>query len=81
MVLTEKLRMMYEGIRKAVEEETDIVRKIETLVASQFGFVESNAEFCSIFIRGDHLSLSEGSAELRKRMLADYGSTSHSSKG
>jgi AcrR family transcriptional regulator len=72
VVLTEKLGMMYAGIQKAVDEETDLLRKIDTLVATQFRFVENNAEFCSIFVRGDHLSLSEGSVELRKRMVSDY---------
>jgi TetR/AcrR family transcriptional regulator len=71
-MLTENLRMMYAGIRKAVEDEADVVAKIELLVASQFQYVEENAEFCSIFVRGDHLSLSEGSAELRKKMRSDY---------
>ena len=72
VVLTEKLGMMYTGIQKAVDEETDLLRKIDTLVATQFRFVENNAEFCGIFVRGDHLSLSEGSVELRKRMVSDY---------
>ena len=72
LVLTEKLGMMYAGIQKAVAEETDLLRKIDTLVATQFRFVENNAEFCGIFVRGDHLSLSEGSVELRKRMVSDY---------
>jgi AcrR family transcriptional regulator len=71
-MLTEKLGMMYTGIRMAVEEEADIFRKIELLVDSHFKYVEDNAEFCSIFVRGDHLSLSEGSAELSKRMRSDY---------
>ncbi len=71
-MVAEKLGMMYAGIQRAVDEEADIVGKIEVLVSSQFQFVEDNAEFCSIFVRGDHLSLSEGSVELRKRMMADY---------
>jgi AcrR family transcriptional regulator len=72
VLLTEKLGTMYAGIQKAVAEETDLLRKIDVLVATQFRFVENNAEFCSIFVRGDHLSLSEGSVELRKRMVSDY---------
>jgi AcrR family transcriptional regulator len=72
LVLTEKLEMMYAEIQKAVGEETDLLRKIDTLVATQFRFVENNAEFCGIFVRGDYLSLSEGSVELRKRMVSDY---------
>ncbi len=71
-MLTEKLAMMYAGIRAAVEEETDCVRKIELLIASHFRYVEENSEFCSIFVRGDYLSLSEGSAEIRERMRSDY---------
>jgi AcrR family transcriptional regulator len=71
-MITEKLTMMYEGIREAVEKETGIFRKIEILVVSNFKFVESNADFCSIFVRGDHLSLSEGSVALRERMMRDY---------
>jgi AcrR family transcriptional regulator len=71
-MITEKLTMMYEGIREEVEKETDIFRKIEVLAASTFRFVENNADFCSIFVRGDHLSLSEGSVALRERMMHDY---------
>src|SRR4030042_2588969 len=71
-VLTEKLGMMYAEVQKAVEKEPDLLRKIEILVTSQFRFVENNTEFCSIFIRGDYLSLSEGSMELRERMIKDY---------
>jgi AcrR family transcriptional regulator len=71
-MVTEKLGTMYAGIQTAVDEEADIVGKIEVLVGSQFQFVEDNAEFCSLFVRGDHLSLSEGSVELRKRMMSDY---------
>jgi AcrR family transcriptional regulator len=71
-MLTEKLNMMYSGIRESVAKEMDIVKKIEVLVASQFRFVENNTEFFSIFIRRDHLSLSEGSVELKKRLMTDY---------
>jgi AcrR family transcriptional regulator len=71
-MLMEKLNLMYSGIRESVAGETDIVKKIEGLVTSQFRFVENNAAFCRIFIRGDYLALSEGSVELRKRMATDY---------
>lgn len=72
VMLTEKLNRMYSGIRESVALEADTIKKIECLVASQFRFVENNGEFFSIFSRGDHLSLSEGSTALRKRMVADY---------
>jgi AcrR family transcriptional regulator len=71
-MITEKLTMMYEGIREAVEKEAGVFRKIEILAASNFQFIENNADFCSIFVRGDHFSLSEGSVTLRDRMMRDY---------
>ena len=72
MMITEKLTMMYEGIRDAVDKERGVFRQIEILVVATFRFVESNADFCSIFVRGDHLSLSDGSVALRERMMRDY---------
>ena len=71
-MVTEKLNMMYSGVRESVSKETDIVKKIEVMVASQFHFVENNTEFCSLFIRGDHLSLSAEGLDLRKRLKTDY---------
>ena len=71
-MLTEKLNIMYDEIQKAIGQEAGLLRKIEVLVATSFRFVENNAEFCSIFVRGDHLSLSEGSKALRERMKGDY---------
>lgn len=71
-MVTEKLNMMYSGVRESVGKETDIIKKINVMVASQFHFVEKNTEFCSLFIRGDHLSLSAEGIELRKRLKTDY---------
>jgi AcrR family transcriptional regulator len=71
-MVTEKLNMMYSGVQESVGKETDIVKKIEVMVASQFHFVENNTEFCSLFIRGEHLSLSAGGIELRKQLKTDY---------
>jgi len=73
-MVTEKLDTMYAMIQESAAGETDILKKIEVLVAAQFRFVEKNAEFCGIFIRGEHMSLSEGSDELRERMMTDYAS-------
>lgn len=71
-LLTEKLEMLYGRIREAVGREDDTFRKIEVLAAENFRFVENNADFCNIFIRGEHLSLSEGSEALRQRIMRDY---------
>jgi AcrR family transcriptional regulator len=75
-MVTEKLNMMYSGVRESVCNEMDIVKKIEVMVASQFHFVENNTEFCSLFIRGDHLSLSSEGIELRERLKTDYAAQS-----
>lgn len=71
-LLSGKMASMYAGVRESVEREKECLRKIEVLVAAQFEFVENNADFCSIFVRGDHLSLSEGSVALGQRMKSDY---------
>jgi AcrR family transcriptional regulator len=71
-MLTEKLNVMYEEIRNAVGQEAGLLKKIEVLAATSFRFVENNTAFCNIFVRGDHLSPSEGSKALRERMKRDY---------
>mgnify|MGYP002400988900 CR=1 FL=1 len=71
-LLAERLTAMYADIRAAVAEASDVIGKIELLVSSQFRYVEENADFCGIFVRGDYLSLSEGNAELRGRIRSDY---------
>jgi len=71
-MLTEKLATMYTNIRESSCGNRDVVEKIEGLISSHFSFVESNADFCRIFVRGDHLSLSAGSEKLRQRLMADY---------
>jgi TetR/AcrR family transcriptional regulator len=68
-MVTEKLDRMYAGIREDAAQQTDIVKQIEAIVAAQFRFVEKNAAFCGIFIRGEHLSLSADGTALRKRMM------------
>jgi AcrR family transcriptional regulator len=71
-MVTERLEAMYAFIQDAVAKETHVVKKIETLVSSLYRFVEDHAEFCSIFSRGDYMSLSEESAELRRQLAAGY---------
>ena len=71
-MVTEKLEVLYAFIRDSVAKETHVIKKIETLVASLYRFVEAHAAFCSIFSRGDYMSLSEGSAELRRQLTEGY---------
>jgi TetR/AcrR family transcriptional regulator, fatty acid metabolism regulator protein len=73
MMITKKLDMLYSGIQEQAAKETDLLKKIEGMVHTHFQFVEDNAAFCRIFVRGDHLSLSEGRAKLWKQMMTDYG--------
>lgn len=72
-LLSEKLHGMYAGIRTAVEGAPDVIGKIWLLVDSHFRYVEENVDFCGIFVRGDYLSVSEGSEALRGRIREDYG--------
>jgi TetR/AcrR family transcriptional regulator len=71
-MVTEKLEILYGGIREAVAGKEDAVEKIRALVKANFLFVENNVSFCNIFIRRGSASLAEGTADLREKMIADY---------
>jgi AcrR family transcriptional regulator len=71
-MLGEKLDWMYGQIREKVKATEGIVEKIETIIAVHFQFVENNADFCRLFLRGEDAALSEALTSLRKKMLDDY---------
>ncbi len=71
-LVTEKLEILYVGIRGAVAGKKNAVEKIRALVAANFLFVENNVSFCNIFIRRGSAALAEGAADLREKMIADY---------
>jgi AcrR family transcriptional regulator len=71
-MITEKLALLYGGIRNAVAEEKDTIAKIRALVGAHFDFIEKNVNFCTIFVQRESTFLAEASAALRERMIADY---------
>lgn len=71
-MVTEKLEILYVGIRGAVAGKKNALEKIRALVEANFLFVENNVSFCNIFIRRGSASLAEGTADLREKMIADY---------
>ena len=71
-MICEKLDKMYSEIRETVNNSPTIAEKIENLVSAHFYFVENNADFCNIFIRGEGATLSKGKTILRDKMISDY---------
>lgn len=71
-MLCEKLDLMYGQIREKVKATQGIAEKIEMIVAAHFQFVESNADFCRLFLRGEGIHLSEVMISLREKLLDSY---------
>ena len=71
-LVTEKLEILYGGVRGAVAGKKDALEKIRALVEANFLFVENNFSFYNIFIRRGSASLAEGTADLREKLIADY---------
>ena len=71
-MLSEKLDLMYGQIREKVKATQGIAEKIEMIIASHFQFVENNADFCRLFLRGESAALSDVMTSLRQKMLDDY---------
>jgi AcrR family transcriptional regulator len=71
-MVTEKLDMLFEELKVAVENAEGLFAKVSAVVKSQFRFVENNVEFCSLFIRGESTALSEANAHLRDKLIKNY---------
>lgn len=71
-MISEKLDIMYSETRKAVNSAEGTENKLKELVNSHFYFVESNIDFCNLFIRGDALVIMKGQSALKSRMIEDY---------
>lgn len=71
-MVNEKLDVMYSEIRGAVNGVEKIIDKIEMLVRSHFYFVENNANFCNLFIRGEGMIISKENAVLKEKMITDF---------
>jgi AcrR family transcriptional regulator len=71
-MLSEKLDLMYGQIREEVKSSPDIEGKIRALIAAHFRFVENNADFCRLFMRGESAALSEVMTSVREKIINDY---------
>jgi AcrR family transcriptional regulator len=71
-MVSEKLDLMYGQIREKVKASPDIAGKIRSLIAAHFCFVENNADFCRLFMRGESAALSEVMTAVRGKLLNDY---------
>jgi AcrR family transcriptional regulator len=72
VMVSEKIDRMYSEIRDSVSREEKVTAKIEKLIESHFHFVENNATFCDLLIRGEGLTLSDKGTVLRDKLIADY---------
>lgn len=71
-MISEKLDLMFSEIRKATEKSENVIDKIEMLVDSQLHFMEKNADFCRLFVKGESAALSEAMTSLREKLIAYY---------
>jgi TetR/AcrR family transcriptional regulator, fatty acid metabolism regulator protein len=71
-MLSEKLDLMYGQIKENVTATKGIAEKITMIIAAHFQFVENNADFCRLFLRGEGVHLSEVMLSLREKLLDGY---------
>jgi len=67
-----KLDLMYDQIKAKVNAASGVYEKIETIIAAHFQFVENNADFCRLFMRGENAAPSDVMTLLRRKILHDY---------
>jgi hypothetical protein len=63
---------MYAKIHQEVNSTKSISDKISILIETQLQFVENNADFCRIFLRGENEALSEMMNSIRQKLINDY---------
>ncbi|MGB5218183.1 MAG: TetR/AcrR family transcriptional regulator [Smithella sp.] len=71
-MIGEKLDLMYTEIRKTTEKASNIIDKIDTIVDAQLQFMEKNADFCRLFLKGESAVLSETMTSLREKLIEGY---------
>ncbi len=71
-MLSEKIDLMHGEVREKVKATAGIAEKIEMIIASHFQFVENNADFCKLFIRGENAAPSEVMTALRQKIMDGY---------
>lgn len=71
-MILERLDLMYGQIREKVQTVQGIAEKIEMLIESHFRFVEDNADFCRLFLRGENYAPSDVMNSLRHKIVESY---------
>lgn len=71
-MVSEKLDLMFAEVRKSTETAKDLIDKIETLIDAHLQFVEQNADFLLLFIKGEKVALSEAMTSLRQKLTDSY---------
>jgi len=71
-MISEKLTMMYESIKYEVKSAMNLKGKLAALIGAQLQFVEQNADFCRIFLRGENELSAQSMNSMRQQMINDY---------
>jgi AcrR family transcriptional regulator len=71
-MISEKLDLMYQDVRKEVNSVKEVADKISRLIDVHLRFVENNTDFCRIFLRGENETLTEMMTMLRQKLVDDY---------
>jgi len=71
-MISEKIDLMYDKIHQEVTLTKGLAGKIAALIDTHLHFVENNADFCRIFLRGENEALSEIMTSLRQKLIDDY---------
>ena len=71
-MVSEKLDLMFAEVRKSTETAEDLINKIETLIDAHLRFVEQNADFLLLFIKGETVALSKTMTSLSQKLTDSY---------
>jgi AcrR family transcriptional regulator len=71
-MVSEKLDLMFAEVRKSTETAEALVDKIETLIDAHLRFVEQNADFLLLFIKGETVALSKTMTSLSQKLTDSY---------
>jgi len=71
-MIINKLTMMYASIEQEVKSAKNLNEKLSVLIDTQLKFVEKNADFCLIFLRGENELSHRAMNALRERLKEDY---------
>lgn len=71
-MISEKLDFIFAEVRKSTENAEGLPGKIEALIDAHLQFVEQNADFLLLFIKGEKVALSEAMTSLHEKLMNIY---------